>query len=320
MNTFEEDATQYERFQALKAHADAIEKSLKTGKNAEGKKYTEGEKIFLTDYAKDLRKEADDRSKFTLKEAIDELGFCYDVGTKIKYIIASDVSRPKEKDYQKLHKMYTDWFLSVSFVILGCPDIYNHYINLFVNAGVNHLAKAKSASELADLVTGKTPPNAEHDLEDLDLKLDKLEEIMFRLEDKANIQIRQEIAKQEHDASTKYELRYSNARELTLNGILLAHPDFLSENDQFLSFIFEEGNAWRNIPTSELLEHMKVSKLSKTIHQILSDLNITGTIKDVFIPNVSTKGFEFRNPISHGFADENGLPVIDLKPVRNNKK
>jgi hypothetical protein len=80
MNTFEEDATQYERFQALKTQADGIEKSIKAGKNAEGKAYTEGQKIFLTDHVKDLRKEAEDRSKFTLKEAIDELGFCYDVG------------------------------------------------------------------------------------------------------------------------------------------------------------------------------------------------------------------------------------------------
>jgi hypothetical protein len=163
-------------------------------------------------------------------------------------------------------------------------------------------------------------PDLSNFLINFESELKVLSNILIMLEERRGTVIRQEIAKQEYDASTKYELRYSNSRELTFNGIPLARPDFLSENDQFLTFIFADGNSWRNVPMSELLDSMKIKKLGKTIHQILNDLNITGVIKDVFIPNASAKGFEFRNPISHGYADDNKLPIIDIKTIRNSKK
>lgn len=321
MSQTEEDLTRYELVEALKAQVDGLEKRLKSGVGTKGK-YNKQEKTFLKQRIKNLKEDIKSKSTFTLIESIKELGFCYDVGTTIQYLIEAHVSRRPDDNYKPLHEEYSRWFTSISYAILCCPEIHGYYINFFTNAGNNKLTPQASIQEIADEIADRTEPilSPENDFADLVIKLDKLESIIYRLEEQANLQIRQYIAKQEQDASTKYELRYSKARELTLNGIPLAHPDFLSENDQFLNFIFKEGNSWRNVSTGELLEYMKTDKLSKTIHQILSDLNITGSVKDIFMPNVSTKGFEFRNPISHGFAYDNKLPVIDMKPVRNSKK
>jgi hypothetical protein len=314
-NTFEEEATRYELVQSLKAKVKGMEDHVKD------KKYNEKQKALFVDAISNYRQEIAEKSRFTLREAITELGFCYDTGTKIKHLIASHISKPDERDYKKLNTIYHDWFMSVTFVMLGCDDIYDHYVSIFLNSGVNRLSQTRSPEKLADYLSGKGTVRAVHDLKDIDMKLDKLEEIIFRLEEKENVRIRQAIAKQERDASIKYEMKYDeNSRELTLNGIFLARPDFMSENDEFLRVIFIEGNSWRHVPISELLEHMKVEELSKKIHQILNDLGIVGVIKEIFIPNVSKNGFEFRNPISYGFAEENKLPTIDLKTIRSSKK
>jgi hypothetical protein len=314
MSVDEDNLTRYELVKAKTAYIKQLEKELDKGKD------NTNQIEFLKEYIVDLRKEVKEKSNFTLEEAIEELGFCYDVGTRIRHIIAGYISEAETKDYKPYHNMYLAWHLSVYFVFLNCKDISSHYIAIFQNAFNRNSSKISTLKEQADLIMGKSPMKPDDDFSSINFGIDKLEELIFRLEEKQNLLARQEIAKQEHEASTKYELHYSTSRKLTLNGILLATPDFMSENDQFLNFIFKDGNSWRTIPTSELLDALKVDKLGKTIHQILSDLNITGIIKEVFMPNVSSKGFEFRNPISYGFADENGLPTIDLKTIRNNKK
>lgn len=314
MSQDEDDLTRYELVKAKTEYIKQLEKELDTGKD------NTNQEDFLKDYLVDLRQEVAEKSSFTLEQAIEELGFCYDVGTRIRHILAGYISEEETKDYKPYHDMYLAWHLSVYFVFLHCEDISSHYIAIFQNAFNRNSSKIPTLKEQADLIMGKAKVKPDDDFTSLNYGIDKLEELIFRLEEKQNLIVRQEIAKQEHDATVKYELRYSKERELTLNGILLARPDFMSENDQFLNFIFSEGNSWRKIPTSEILEALKIDKLGKTVHQILGDVNITGVIKEVFMPNANSKGVELRNPITYGFAEENALPAIDLKTVRNNKK
>jgi hypothetical protein len=112
------------------------------------------------------------------------------------------------------------------------------------------------------------------------------------------------------DENIKYLLEYSNGRELTFNGKQLAKTQYGSENDLFLQFIFAPGNAWREVKIDELLEYMGQPKLTKTIHQILSDLRLVGNLKIIFMPIAGSRGFEFHNPITNDYAKKNKLPEI----------
>jgi hypothetical protein len=314
MSQDESDLTRFELLQAKKAYIERLEKELDTGK------HNDKEMEFLNQYLVNVRQEVKEKSSFTLEEAIEELGFCYDVGTRIRHIIARYISEGDvKKDYKSIHEMYLAWHMSPYFVFLNCKDINSHYIAIFQNAFNRNNSKIPTVKEQVDSMLGKVPAKPENDFRSINTGIDKLEELIFKLEEKQNLQTRQAIAKQEHDVTIKYELKYNN-RELTFNGITLAKPDFMSENDQFLDFIFKDGNSWRNIPMDEILEALKVEKLGKTVHQILNDVGVKGVIKDVFMPNANSKGVELRNPITYGFAEENKLSAIDIKSIRNDKK
>ncbi len=90
MNTSEEEATRYELIKAKEAYIKQLEQ-LEIGK------YNTKQVDFLSQYLVNLRKEITDKSTFTLEQAIEELGFCYDVGTRIRHIIARHISDEKQK-------------------------------------------------------------------------------------------------------------------------------------------------------------------------------------------------------------------------------
>ena len=248
-------------------------------------------------------------------EAIQELDALILKGFAILQIAKSAFEKVKDSDEEKRqetlgnHRLqHHQWFDAVYRVIDTNTD-RKYYLIHFVNVNRTAMSLSGMSPEQSDFIVS------------FEVRLTALKEVLQMLEERRSVIIRQEIAKQERDQSVKYELRYSSSRELTLNGILLAKPDFHSENDQFLSFIFTDGNSWRTVPMQELLENLATDKLKKTVHQILADVGIVDNLKTVFMPNVSTKAIQFRNPITHGFAEENKLPEITItKTVRTNKK
>jgi len=130
-----------------------------------------------------------------------------------------------------------------------------------------------------------------------------------------------EQPKERPNNKVKYQLSYLQNRELRCNGVLLAKPDFMSENEQFLDYVLKTDNSNRRVPMKEILEYMRVDKLKKTPHQILDGLNIKGEVRKLFFPNVSNKGIEVRNPITYEYAKEHNLPKLDIEQfVRNSKK
>lgn len=246
-----------------------------------------------------------------IAKLIESLEECLFLGTQLQLDAAiQQFEDDPIVDDKFLHfmKRWSGWSKKVEKILADKLGHNSHYIHHFGSVG--------SAEFLEKKITPSTKyPSA------IAKQLTALEEVIWRLEDREGLLIRQEIAKQEYDQSVKYKLNYNDSsRELTLNGMLLARPDFMSENDYFLSFIFKPGNTWRRIPLSELLKYMQKDKLGKTPSQILADLNITGNIREVFM-SISSKGIEFRNPITNADSEKYKLPTINMTlSVRTSKK
>jgi hypothetical protein len=143
-----------------------------------------------------------------------------------------------------------------------------------------------------------------------------LNDILTMLEERRGTVVRQEVAKVERDASVLYEITYVG-REIKINDIYLSKPDFMSENEQFFSYIFERP--WQPIKIEAILADLKLPKFKKSVSQMLSDLRFTGDVRKIFCPDASSKGIEFRNSITRGYADEHHLPLLGVNS-RNDKK
>lgn len=140
--------------------------------------------------------------------------------------------------------------------------------------------------------------------------LKALEDIIFRLEDQLSLAIKREIAQQEVDQNVLYRVTYSeHTRQIKMNGIELAQPDFESENERFFSYMYARPNVVVKIEDFE--KEFKV-QLKKRPVQILYDLGFTGSIKDVFFPICTVSEVKFVNPITNKYALDNELSAIKL--------
>lgn len=190
----------------------------------------------------------------------------------------------------------------------------HHYLRQ--EFGINHhYVTALLQSQPLSFSRSGWPSGASNSYYGFKSHLDALLKITFRIEERLDLSIRREIAKQERDASTLYEMTYIG-REIRVNDFYVSKQDFMSENEQFFSYIFERP--WETIKIEDMLKDLKIKKFKKSVSQMLSDLKITGNIRKIFCPDASSKAIVFRNPISRGFADENNLPNINIG--RNSKK
>lgn len=120
---------------------------------------------------------------------------------------------------------------------------------------------------------------------DLDVEIDgylkSLNGIIIRLEERESLFIRQEIAKQEYDASHRYWLRYDEiAGRLYLNGnIVIGSTRLDSPADRLLRQVFSSPN--------NLIEIEGIT--STQISSALRDLNLKGSLKKIFFPRTSGK-------------------------------
>jgi hypothetical protein len=145
--------------------------------------------------------------------------------------------------------------------------------------------------------------------------LRKLEEIIFRLEDERNLKVRREIAEIENQADILYEVKYSeHSREIKLNSILLAKPDFESENERLFTYVYSKQN--EPIKVSDIEGYYKI-KFKKSISDIIRDLGFKGKTRQVFFPVADKNKVMFTNPISKKYFIENDLPVISMVNLRD---
>lgn len=138
-------------------------------------------------------------------------------------------------------------------------------------------------------------------------RVNKLADILQLLEERRNVLIRAEAAKAERDKSVLYEMTYIG-REIRVNDVVIAKPNFASENDDFFAYVYERP--WKRVPIEEIRQALKKEKFKKTVSQMLDDLGITGNIRQIFMPNASSNAIEFRNPITREFAEKNKLPSL----------
>lgn len=141
--------------------------------------------------------------------------------------------------------------------------------------------------------------------------LQNLEDIIDKLHEEMNLKIRREIAELDNQADILYRITWSeHTREIKVNGLLLAKPDFNSENEICFGYLFDNPN--RPVGIMELKEK-NGGKLKKRLAHIVRDLGFVGSIKDVFFPVITKDKLIFINPISKQYAYKNSLPVIDIR-------
>src|SRR5581483_678401 len=155
-------------------------------------------------------------------------------------------------------------------------------------------------------------------LQGMESRMNALEEVILRLEEKLSLSIRREIAEKEHQGDLLYQITYSDhLREIKLNGLLITKPDFESENHQFFSYIYINPN--RRVSRKEIEKSLKID-LKKTNSDILRDLGFKGTLRQLFFPGATKSKVLFNNPITKEYAIKHDLPTINFNELKRNKE
>jgi hypothetical protein len=108
-----------------------------------------------------------------------------------------------------------------------------------------------------------------------------------------------------------YQITYKeHDRKIKINNILIAKPDFDSENELFFTYVYKNPN--KKIFLEELEKSTKHT-YKKRLLQIITDLKFTGTLKDTFFPGISKNSVKFINPITIQYAQNIKLPEITFR-------
>lgn len=107
-----------------------------------------------------------------------------------------------------------------------------------------------------------------------------------------------------------HEIVYTKSREVLLDGkLLLAKPDFSSENDLVFDYLYKNPN--KRITKTKLEKEVVKEKLTKTLHKIVENLGFKKTLRNAFF-DVSQKAIMFRNPLTQKDMKDLGIDKIKL--------
>ncbi len=95
------------------------------------------------------------------------------------------------------------------------------------------------------------------------------------------------------DSENIHRIIYTKNREILLNNIQIARPDFDSENDLVFSYLYEHPNV--KISKSQIEKELNV-KLLKDFDKIVENLGFKGDVRKIFF-NVPKNSILFRNPV-----------------------
>ncbi len=101
-----------------------------------------------------------------------------------------------------------------------------------------------------------------------------------------------------------YEVKFTAAREISINGFLLTRLDFDSENDNVFKYLYEHPH--QTISASELEKQLGGTPLKKSLHKIVENLGFVREIKRVFF-DISKDSIRFRNPITNKELEALGI-------------
>lgn len=93
----------------------------------------------------------------------------------------------------------------------------------------------------------------------------------------------------------EYFIKLEDDRRIFLNGdILMAKPDFNSENEIVFKYLYEHPNT---VLTKDQIESDIKVPISKTFHKIVENLGFTGGFKQLFF-DISAESIRFKNPVT----------------------
>lgn len=99
----------------------------------------------------------------------------------------------------------------------------------------------------------------------------------------------------QHNQQREYFIKLEDDRRILLNGdILMAKPDFNSENEIVFKYLYEHPNTV--ISKDKIESDIKVP-ISKTFHKIVENLGFTGGFKQLFF-DISAESIRFKNPVT----------------------
>jgi len=166
-------------------------------------------------------------------------------------------------------------------------------------------------SNTMDILKDASSPFKETDLDMSFMYHNPELEVLTEIRDKLNIKEEKTLNQPgENTKNVVYEIKYSeHNRNILLNGILIAHPNFNTANEKFFTYIYSKPN--QRISMKEI---QKQIEWEKDIHKIISELNFTGNLKKIFF-NASTESVEFRNPITREILNELDIEYIKFKSL-----
>ena len=114
----------------------------------------------------------------------------------------------------------------------------------------------------------------------------------------------------ESNTDVVYEVKFTSAREILINGFLLTKLDFNSENDNIFDHIFRNPN--KLIGIGELKPSLGGADPKKALSKIIENCGFTRELKKLFF-NISKTSVFFRNPIRRKDLDDSGLGRLKLQ-------
>lgn len=114
--------------------------------------------------------------------------------------------------------------------------------------------------------------------------------------------------RREQSVDVVYEVKYTPAREILINGLLLAKLDFARENDNVFDYLYK--NPDRTISISELEKHLGES-MRKSPSKIVENLGFAGEFKKVFF-DISKDSIRFRKQITRSQLQEFGITWLRI--------
>ncbi len=112
----------------------------------------------------------------------------------------------------------------------------------------------------------------------------------------------------EQGVDVVYEIKYTPAREILINGFLLAKLDFARENDNVFDYLYR--NPDRTVSISELEKHLGES-MRKSPSKIVENLGFAGEFKKVFF-DISKDSIRFRKQITRSQLQEFGITWLRI--------
>lgn len=103
-----------------------------------------------------------------------------------------------------------------------------------------------------------------------------------------------------------YKITFTIAREILLNGVQIAKPDFESENDIVFDYLYKHPN--RKIELAEIEKEIGQG-MTKTLHKTVENLGFSGDLKTAFF-QVSKTSIYFRNPVTKTDLGELNIRTI----------